>query len=108
MAQGHISLSASLHGVIRVHVRVGDVDKGVCRDRGAASVGRATGNTTTLGPPDVGAILCRVETCRGSRALEFIGAVIAGAGRSNHAAAFVATGKDFFLDEPAMGCKIHS
>jgi hypothetical protein len=56
------------------------VDKGVRRDRGAASVGRATCITTTLGPPDAGAILCGVEVCRGSRALEFISVVLAGAG----------------------------
>jgi hypothetical protein len=62
----------------RVHARVGDVDKGVCLDTGAATVDRATGITTFLGPPDVGAILLEVETYRGSRALEFIGIVLAG------------------------------
>jgi hypothetical protein len=70
---------ASLRRVIRVHARVHDVDKGVCRDRGVASVSRAIGVTTTLVPIDVGAIPRGVETCRGSHALEFIGAVLAGA-----------------------------
>ena len=48
---------------------------GVCRERGAALVGRAIGVKTTLNPPDVGAILRGTKTCRGSRDLEFIGIV---------------------------------
>jgi hypothetical protein len=54
------------------------MDNGVCRDRGVASVSRAIGVTMTLVPLDVGAIPRGVETCRGSHALEFIGAVLAG------------------------------
>jgi hypothetical protein len=47
--------------VIRVHTRVGDIEKGVRRDRGAASVGRATSASMVLGPPDVVAILRGAE-----------------------------------------------
>lgn len=47
--------------VIRVHTRVGDVDKGVRHDRGAALVGRATSASMVLGPPDIGAIMRGAE-----------------------------------------------
>jgi hypothetical protein len=54
-------LLASFCRVIRVHTRVGDVDKGVRRDRGAASVGRPTGAAMAPGPTDGGTILCGAE-----------------------------------------------
>jgi hypothetical protein len=52
---------ASLHRVIRGHAWVGDVG-------GEDSVGRATGFTMPLGPPDFGAILRGMKTRRGSPA----------------------------------------
>jgi hypothetical protein len=61
------------------------VDKGgggVHHDSGAALVGRATGVTATLGPPDAGAILRGSEACRGSHASEFIGVVLASIGEA--------------------------
>jgi hypothetical protein len=57
---------ASLRRVNLVHTLVGDVAKGVRRDRGATLVVQATCVTTTLGPPDVGAILRGAETRRSS------------------------------------------
>jgi hypothetical protein len=77
---------------------------GIRRDKGAASVGRATCVIAKLGPPDVGAILREAETCRGSRALEFIDIVLAGAVRGNSAATFGITGEDFFPNRFAMRC----
>jgi hypothetical protein len=62
----------------------------------------------TLGPPDVGTILRGVETCRGSRALEFIDAVLARVRQGNPAAMFGATRKDLFLDGSAMRCRMPS
>jgi hypothetical protein len=84
------------------------VDKGVHHDRGVASEGRATYITMTLGPPDVGTILRKMETHRGSRGLKFVGVILASVVRVNHAAAFGATGEDFFLDGSAMRCKLPS
>jgi hypothetical protein len=74
-----LGVHASLRRVIQVHARQGNVDKGVHRDRGMASVDRATGITTALGSPDVGANLCGMKTCCGSRALDFVGVILAGA-----------------------------
>jgi hypothetical protein len=54
-------LPASFRRVIRVHTWVGDVDRGVHRDRGAALVGRATCVVMALGPPDAGTILRGAE-----------------------------------------------
>jgi hypothetical protein len=54
-------LSTPFHRVIRVHTRVGDMDRGVRRDKGVASVGRATGVAMVLGLPNAGAILRRAE-----------------------------------------------
>jgi hypothetical protein len=45
-------LSTPFRRVIWVHTRVGDEDKGVRRDKGAASVGLATCVVMVLGPPD--------------------------------------------------------
>ena len=53
--------SASFHRVIRVHTRVGDVDRGDRRDKGVALVARATCVVMALGSPDVGAILHGAE-----------------------------------------------
>jgi hypothetical protein len=72
----NLEAHASLRRVIRVHARVGDVDKGVRRDGGVASVGRTTGITMAMGPPNLGVILCGMKTCRGSRALEFVGLIL--------------------------------
>jgi hypothetical protein len=47
--------------VIQVHIQVGDVDRGVHRDRGAALVGRAIGVVMALGPLDVDTILREAE-----------------------------------------------
>jgi hypothetical protein len=98
---------ASLHRVIRVHARLGDVGKGVRRGGGVASVGRAAGVTTSLGSPDVGAILCGTKIHQSSRTLEFIGEISLVL-FEDLAAAFGATGEDFFPDGSAMRCKIPS
>ena len=99
---------ASLRRVIRVHARVCKVDKGVQRNKGVASVGEATGITMTLGLLDVGAILHGMKTCHDSRALEFVGIILAGVVRGNPTASFGATGEDFFLDGSFMRCKTPS
>jgi hypothetical protein len=99
---------ASLRRVIRVHARVGEVDKGVRRNKGMASVGEATGITTALGPPDVGAILHGMKTCRNSPALEFVGVILTGAVRGNPTTSFGTTGEDFFPNGSSMRCKIPS
>jgi hypothetical protein len=46
-------LSTPFRRVIRVHTRVGEVDRGVDRDRGTTLVSRATCVVMVLGPPDV-------------------------------------------------------
>lgn len=97
-------LFASFCQLIRVHARVGDVDKGVHRDRGAALVGQATGATMVLGPHDAGAILRGAEACRDPRALEFVCAVLADVGRGT----LGATRKDLFLDGSTMRCRMPS
>jgi hypothetical protein len=68
------------------------MDKGVHRDRGVASIGRATGFTMGMGPPDIGMTLRGMKTSRGSRALKFVCIILAGVVRDNPTAAFSATG----------------
>ena len=80
------------------------MDKGVRRDRSAASVGRAIGATMVLGPHDAGAILRGAEACRDPHALEFVCEVLAGVGRGT----LGATGKDLFPDGSTMRCRMPS
>jgi hypothetical protein len=54
-------LSTPFRRVIRIHTRVGGVDRGVRRDRGVALADRATCIVLALSPSDVGPILCGVE-----------------------------------------------
>jgi hypothetical protein len=60
----HIPGVSHVSGAVRTVVgdlgrlsRVGDMDRGVRHDKGAASVGRATSVAMVLGPPNTGAIL---------------------------------------------------
>ena len=87
---------------------MGDVGKGVRRGGGVASVGRAAGVTTSLGSPNVGAILCGTKIHQGSRTLEFVGEILAGVVRGKPADAFSATEGDFFPVGSAMRFKIPS
>jgi hypothetical protein len=75
---------------------------------GMASVGQATCVTTALGPRNVGAISRVMKTRRGSRTLEFVGVILAGAVRGNPAVAFGATGENLFPDGSTMWCKVPS
>jgi hypothetical protein len=83
---------------------VGDLDKGVRRNSGAASVDRVIGAITALGPPNIGTILREAKAYRDYHALEFVSVVLAGVGRGSTATAFGATGEDLFSDGSAMWC----
>jgi hypothetical protein len=61
-----------------------------------------------LGPPNTGAILHGAEAYRDPRALEFVGAVLAGVGRGRPAPSFGTIGEDLFSDGSAMRCKTPS
>jgi hypothetical protein len=67
-----LGLSAPFRRVIWVYTRVGDVDRGVCHDKGTSSVDRAIGAAMVLGPPNMGAILRRAEVGLGLCTLKFI------------------------------------
>ena len=56
-----LGLPACFRRVIWVHTRVGDVDKGVRRDRGDALVDQAIGAAMALCPPNIGVILRGAE-----------------------------------------------
>jgi hypothetical protein len=91
--------------VIRVHTRVRDVDNGVRRAGGEASIGRAAGIGSFLGPPAFSVFLRGTKTCRGSRTA---GGILAGVVRNFHASASSFPRGDFFPDGSAMQCKAPS
>jgi hypothetical protein len=88
-------LSTPFRRVIRVHTRVGDMDRGVLLDRCAALVDRATCVVMALGLPDAGAILHEAKVGWGFLTLEFIGAM-------------GSIGEDLLSDGTAMRCRTPS
>jgi hypothetical protein len=83
---------------------VGDLDKGVRRNSGAASVDRVIGAITALGPPNIGTILREAKAYRDYHALEFVSVVLAGVGQGTIATAFGTIREDLFSDGSAMRC----
>jgi hypothetical protein len=87
---------------------VGEVDRGVHRDRGTTLVSRATCVVMVLGPPDVGAILRGAEVGCGLHTLEFIEVVLTEVGWDEPASAISALRKDLFSDGSVMWCRTSS
>jgi hypothetical protein len=87
---------------------VGYVDRGVCRDRGAALVGQATCVVMALGPSYADTTLHGMKVGRGLRALEFVDVVLARVGWDEPTLAIDAIREDLLSDGSAMRCKTPS
>ena len=87
---------------------MGEVDRGVHRDRGTTLVSRATCVVMVLGPPDVGAILRGAEVGCGLHTLEFIEVVLTEVGWDEPASMVNALGEGLFSEGSMMQCRTHS